>query len=426
MTDIAQHTHETASDARILILGVASENIPFIKCLLDQGLRVICTDRTPAPNAAAELAQYGDAFKCYAIDFSDDSKLDELVSNEHITHTIALPIGRALVCLGRVNDKFGFAGASFHAVDTMTDKHSFHKFCADHGLNHCKYMVIPHPADNSLRGSVETIESSISYPFLVKPALGSGSSGVIIINSRQELLDYRIPERFSSNDLLIEELIEGTEYSCSIIVDSQGNPSCMGLFAKFISKPPYRQETVYFSDDYTDTYKVIEPVIKLLCKKLKLKSCFINSDIIVTEKNEPYIIDISPRLGGNSILDLLTYNGNNPLHLYKRCMLDGLEPQINVQKVAVMGFFDFDHEFTYQGVTSLTTGQKSALQADVAQCFNFEEKDLILNLVNNVQQGEQLGPMRAGNDVYRGHLTVKHDSTDCAYEMICRYLDAMQ
>lgn len=422
MTDISANSPAT----KLLVLGAAAENIPFIKYLLEQGLHVVCTDRHPSDDAYTEFAKFGDAFKCYAIDFSNDNEIDALVENEHITHTIPLPIGRALVCLGRINDKFGFAGASFRATDTLTDKISFHKFCEDNALNHCKYMVIPHPADNSLRSSVAEIEATLAYPFLVKPALGSGSTGVIIINSREELLAYRIPERFNTNELLIEELIEGTEYSCSIIVDAQGNPTCMGLFAKFISKPPYRQETVYFSDDYTETYKVIEPVIKTLCKQLQLKSCFINSDIIVTEHDEPFIIDISPRLGGNSILDLLTYNGNNPLHLYKRCMLDGFKPEINPQKVAAMGFFDFADNFSYEGVTSLMTGQKSADPADIAQCFNYEDKELILNLVNNVKAGDHLGPMQSGNDVYRGHLTVKHDSTDCAYEMICRYLNAMQ
>lgn len=415
----------TTAKKKVLILGAALENEPFIRYLLESGFQLVCVDKKPAP-LDKTLAQFHDALKIYAQDFSDDDTLDAIIAKEKVDYTLALPIGRALVCLGRINDKFAYAGPSFYAIDTLTDKQKFHLFCEEHGLNHCHHLQLAIDSDTSLTQELKHIEESFTYPFIIKPTFGSGSSGVEIISSRKDLLEYQMPARFDSGLVLIEELIQGTEYSCSFVVDNEGMPHCMGIFSKYISKPPYRQESVYFSDDFSDELSLIFPSITTICNELKLKSCFISSDVIVTKDKKPFIIDISPRLGGNSICTLLSNNNNHPLRFFQECIIDGQKPVINKQRCAVLAFFDFDKESTYMGVTDALTGKKNTDDDGIAACFNNDEKAHIIELINDLHVGDEIGPMKNGADVYRGHIVIEHDSIAHAYQLADKYLAALQ
>lgn len=422
---LSSNDTNTKNNKKVLILGAALENEPFIRYLLETGFHLVCVDKKPAPFDKT-FALYADALKIYAQDFSDNDKLDDIIAKEKIDYTLALPLGRSLVCLGRINDKFGFTGPTFDAIDTLTDKQKFHVFCEKHGLNHCKHMHLSLGSDCTLIQELSHIEDSFTYPFIIKPTFGSGSSGVEIIASQKELLEYRVPARFNGSTVLIEELIEGTEYSCNFVVDNEGMPHCMGIFSKHISRPPYRQESVYFSDDFSKELSLIAPSIKTICNELKLKSCFISSDVIVTKELQPYIIDISPRLAGNSISTLLSYNNNHPLRLFKECIIEGNTPVINQQKCAVLAFFDFDQECVYQGVTDCLTGKKNTDNTGIAACFDNDEKSHIIELINNLHSGDKLGPMRNGNDVYRGHIVIEHETLSQAYVLIDKYLAALR
>ena len=143
--------NKAATGKRILILGASLENAPYIQYLLEQGFNVVCADRCPA-DFKEQFGSYGSALTLYAVDFSKDELIDEIITKDEITHTLALPIGRSLICLGRINDKFSFIGPSYKAIDTLTNKLSFHHFCELNELNHAQYLIIE---DNSEHGLLE-------------------------------------------------------------------------------------------------------------------------------------------------------------------------------------------------------------------------------------------------------------------------------
>ena len=416
--------NKAATGKRILILGASLENAPYIQYLLEQGFNVVCADRCPA-DFKGQFDAYGSTFTLYAVDFSNDDLIDEIITKEHITHTLALPIGRALICLGRINDKFGFIGPSYKAIDTLTNKLSFHRFCELNELNHAQYLIVEDNSEHGLLEFYHLIEAQLQYPFIIKPAFGSGSSGVCIINNRQELLSYKVPERFVNSPLLVEQIIQGSEYSCNVFVDSYSKPHCIGMFKNGLSKPPYRQEACYFSDDYTDAFDTVYESMAKICKSLDLRQCFINADVIIDHNAQPYIVDISPRIGGNSLLRLLSFNGNHPLRFFTDCVLGDKDVLVQEQKCSVMRFFDFQNTFTYEGVTSLKTGKKSALDGSIDCCFSPADKADIISLVNNLHIGDLLGPMTNGRDVARGHIFVHKEDTASAFAMTSQYLEAL-
>lgn len=439
------------SVCKVLILGASSESTKFLDLLLRECVSVVCTDRNPALPQEF-LQEHQDHLKCYGIDFSESDKLDELIHSEHITHTLALPVGRSLVNLGTINDRYGFKGPSFRAVDILTDKLKMHRFCEEKNINHSNYICLEDNSPEAIAKAVDEIESKLSYPMIVKPSMGSGSLGVRILNSREELLSYRIPERFDSCPLLFEQMLQGTEYSCNVMTDGSAKCYCIGLFKKQISAAPFRQEVAYFMDDYSSVFEEIRPLIERLSTELNLTNCFINADIIVADDGKVYGIDIAPRLGGNSLIDLLLLNGNNPLQLFKRSHIDGAPIEVNTQRPAMMAFFNFDTTFTYKPVTApaaeaaasaATTTAESATAAcastqDAAagrnctynaqlskdiELFSEEERSHIISLKNNLKPGDQLGPMSCGVDCQRGHITVSHDSVAQAQAIVKKYFD---
>lgn len=60
------------------------------------------------------------------------------------------------------------------------------------------------------------------YPLLIKPIVGRGSRGIGILRSQVDLNDYLATTNYQSHELMIQEYIEGTEYTVSVIVWRDG------------------------------------------------------------------------------------------------------------------------------------------------------------------------------------------------------------
>ena len=86
---ISHNQIHTTAKKKVLILGAALENEPFIRYLLESGFQLVCVDKKPAP-LDKTFAQYHDALKIYAQDFSDDDKLDAIIAKEKVDYTLAV------------------------------------------------------------------------------------------------------------------------------------------------------------------------------------------------------------------------------------------------------------------------------------------------------------------------------------------------
>lgn len=250
----------------VLILGVGAGSQAFIEELLTKGVKVVALDQAPQLTPEFLASPLARNLTLLTHDFSDFKVVADAIARYHVTHTLALPVGRALMYLGQINERYSFLGPRTQAIDTCTDKHKFRQLLTKHGLPAPRQIVLSARIHGLglTPNEITQATQKLGFPLVVKPACGSGSQGVRYCSKPEELAQYCVPERFAAGELLLEQAIEGTEYSTNFFVDAAGAIHMLGLFAKEMSALPYRQEVAYFVADYEQAFVHIYPAITRL------------------------------------------------------------------------------------------------------------------------------------------------------------------
>lgn len=184
-------------------------------------------------------------------------------------------------------------------INTFNNKYNTYEFFKENRINTPKSYI----RDN--------LPESIKYPLIIKPIDGMGSSNVFKVNNHKELnffVDY-------INNPIIQEYIEGTEYTIDALCDFNG---------KVISVVP-RERVEVRSGEVSKSrtvkdFKIINAVIDL-CSKTKFIGP-ITIQCIVTREGEIKFIEVNPRFGGGVPL---TFQAGVDYGKYFELMLKGEE-----------------------------------------------------------------------------------------------------
>jgi carbamoyl-phosphate synthase large subunit len=135
----------------------------------------------------------------------------------------------------------------------------------------------------------------IEAPVFVKPISGRGSRGIRKIADGEQLDAYYKLERYLPADILIQQYLEGTEYTVGVLVNNLNNVISISS-KKVIRKKGITQIAVTEDNAAIDTIcmQVVE----------KLKPCGpINIQLILTPSGEIKIFEINPRFSTTSIME---------------------------------------------------------------------------------------------------------------------------
>ena len=157
--------------------------------------------------------------------------------------------------------------------------------------------------------TVEYIEKHFQYPFVVKPSTEGSSIGVYIVEDRQSYLKAINENLKISNDIIIEQYIDGNEYTVALV----GNIALPVI--KLV--PPgkfYDYEAKYNSNDTKYicpselSDNIEEELKKISLKCFKVLNCkgWGRVDIILDSKNKPWIIELNtvPGMTKNSLVPM--------------------------------------------------------------------------------------------------------------------------
>lgn len=371
------------------IIGASEEALHTIKEAKALGLTVLAFDGNPK---AAGLKAAG---KGFVTDISKEEETIAALRREAPDFILTVPIGRYLTTVGAANDALGLPGLTKKAAVLCTDKFLFHERLAGQGLRNCHCY---------LAGDFD-FQKELAYPAVLKPRFGSGSRGIYLANSPEEL--KKCLGLTGGEDYLIEECIPGEEYGVDGAVTEEGFQMIL-LRRKINTPPPARQAVGYFSVVPAEEKEIFDRIfsyMKQITEALQIQDSLLHADII-WNKEGPFAIEVSARPSGHNLHNLFT-----PL----AAGVDMAEEYIKYRMNRKYCFLPKEtkkmmiHYFDMEGrVTEVPTKQE--LEARLQQSFNA--------YCCNLKKGENLSPVTTGHSVMgRGYFVLEGESEE---RMLCQ------
>ena len=287
---------------KLMILGGDHFTIPVVKAAHEQGYYVITCDYLPdnvAHKISDEFANFSTTDREGILAYAREKQIDGIctftdsgvVTTAYVQHHLGLPqIG------------------PLESVEILQNKDRFRAFLTKNGFN------VPQAKGFS---SVEDAMSEAywyPWPVIVKPTDSAGSKGVTRVDRIEDLraaLEYAMQFSFSKH-IIVEEFIE--KKGCSSDSDCF---SVDGQF-KFISFSAQRFDEKA-AGEYTpaayswpstlgrEAEKELSSELQRLISLLGMRTTVYNVETRVGTDNKPYIMEISPRGGGNRLSEMMRY-----------------------------------------------------------------------------------------------------------------------
>lgn len=195
-------------------------------------------------------------------------------------------------------EQLGLPGNSADCIMISTNKYAMRQAFARHGIPIPGYVSVTREAD--LAGAVRGME----FPMIVKPTDRSGSRGITRIESIEELsaaVDAAVENSFEKR-AIIEEYIEGEEYSCECI-SYQGKHHVLAVTKKYTTGHPHFIETGHMEPPALDDEtmgRIAETIPKAL-DALQIQNGASHSEFKLDSHGNVRLIEIGSRMGGDCI-----------------------------------------------------------------------------------------------------------------------------
>ncbi len=288
---------------KLMLLGGIRYLLPVIKAAHEQGYYVITADYIP--NNIAH--KYSDEYVNVSI--IDKEAVLKVAQERQIDGIMSFGVDPGVVAASYVQNKMGLPSfGPFESVEILQNKDRFRDFLTRNGFN------VPKAKGFS---SIEDAMSEIywfPWPCIVKPTDSAGSKGVTRVDKPDKLksaLAYAFSHSISGH-VIVEEFLD--KKGCSSDTDSYAQDGIL-KFVSFSAQRfdvnatnPYTPAAYSWPSTFTkeeETYLTSE--IQRLITLLHLKTAVFNIEVRVSTNNKPYIMELTPRGGGNRLCEMLRY-----------------------------------------------------------------------------------------------------------------------
>ena len=280
---------------KYLFLGASFSQVSPLLYLINRGEKNIYTLDNVKKNIGHTFAK-----KSFNIDINNIQSINRIVSKYRFDYILSYASDIGIIAQSKIKKNNLQFQNSYETINILTNKYLFRSFLDKNNLQkqfYCKINVF----------NKKNIHNAIKdqYPLISKPSVGSGSKGVRIIKNKNDLFLIKDSLSFSKNNEVILESYFGNSFKqlCGdgyflnkkLVNFSVGDGL---LFNTGISHIPYAES--FPSKIKKNLIKKTRNKIETILNKLNFKKGPINFDIMLI-KNEPFIIEIGPRNGGNFI-----------------------------------------------------------------------------------------------------------------------------
>lgn len=269
----------------ILILSSGTRNkiVQYFKKSLEGKGNVICADMSRIAPSIYEADRHYIVPRITAPNYIEI--ILDICKKENVKGVLSL-IDPELSLLAKNKDKFLsigtiVIGSSYHLCEMSLDKFQMYQWLMNHGYKCAKSYLNKNDFFNDV--SLEKVQ----YPVFVKPNRGSASIAISKVYDKEyiELLFAH------SNDLIIQEFLDGQEIGADVYVDLiSGEVISIFTKKKLLMRAGETDKAVSFKDQKLFSY--IEKFVKEAGYRGQI-------DIDIFEiDGEYYISEINPRFGG--------------------------------------------------------------------------------------------------------------------------------
>jgi carbamoylphosphate synthase large subunit len=288
---------------RIMLLGGLRYLIPVINAAHQQGYYVITADYLPQNFAH----KYSDEY-CNVSIIDKEAVLRE-AQRLKIDGIMSFACDPGVVAASYVQNKMGLPSfGPFDSVEILQNKDKFREFLSKNGFN------TPHAK------SFDNIEDAMKeiywypWPVIVKPTDAAGSKGVTRVDKAEYLkpaLEYALKHSISGH-IIVEEFIE--KQGCSSDTDSMSIDGKL-VFTSFCSQRfdaeatnPYTPAAYSWPSTFTkEQEEYLTSEMQRLIMLLNMNTAVYNIEVRVAPNGKPYIMEFTPRGGGNRLCEMLRY-----------------------------------------------------------------------------------------------------------------------
>lgn len=288
---------------KLMLLGGIRYLLPVIKAAYEQGYYVITADYRP-DNIAHK---YSDEYVNVSI--IDKESVLKAAKEKQIDGIMSFGVDPGVVSASYVQNQMGLPSfGPFESVEILQNKDKFRAFMAEHDFN------VPKAKGYSDLKEALSDQDEFDYPIIVKPVDSAGSKGVTRVDDRSQLkkaVEYAFDKSLSGR-IIIEDYIE--KQGCSSDTDSFSVDGKL-KFVSFNSQRfdvnasnPYTPAAYSWPSTFTkEQEEYLTSEIQRLITLLGMKTNIYNIETRIGTDGKPYIMELTPRGGGNRLCEMLYY-----------------------------------------------------------------------------------------------------------------------
>ena len=285
-----------------MLLGGIHYLLPVIKAAHEQGYYVITADNIP-----------GNIAHKYSDEFCDVSIVDKdavlLEARKHnIDGIISFGVDPGVVSAAYVQEQMHLPQMGpYESVRILQNKDLFRAFLQEHGFNA--------PLSRGYANKEAALNDTdwLQWPMIVKPTDSAGSKGVTRVNRIDEYeaaVDYAFTKSISGH-IIIEEFID--KVGCSSDTDSfllNGELKFVSFNAQRFdtnAANPYTPAAYSWPSTFPEHETYLTSELQRLLTLLKMNTSVFNIETRIAPNGKPYIMECTPRGGGNRLCEMLRY-----------------------------------------------------------------------------------------------------------------------
>lgn len=379
---------------KLMLLGGLRYLLPVIDAAHKLGHYVITCDYLP-DNIAHK---YSDEYVNVSI--IDKEAVLEEARKRNIDGIMSFAVDPGVVTAAYVADRMGLPmPGPYESVCILQNKDRFRKFLADNGFN------VPKAKGYASKKDALTDIDKFSWPVIVKPTDSAGSKGVTKVNGPEEIEDA-LKTAFAhstSKHIIVEDFIE--KQGCSSDCDCfsiDGKLEFVSFSAQHFdagAPNPYTPSAYSWPSTFTKEQEAeLTSELQRLLTLLGMRTSIYNIETRIGTNGKPYIMEVSPRGGGNRLSEMIRcITGVDLITAAVRAAV-GETPSGVVQKPCLGHWAEII-------LHSDKSGEFDSLIVPKEMEKYVVDKDLWIN------KGDQIKAFRGANDTI-GTLVVKFEKED--------------